>query len=154
MGAVALGLGLCNQHTVLLFGVPIVVGILYIGRQDLLTARAFLTLTVGFCLVFIPMHAYLVVAKQVNGGWGDVRNAEGFFKHLLRREYGTFQLGSTEIGEDGLFADRMARYVGHTSSQLLYGGFGAACLAGLRAAWRDRAGALLAVRARARIAAS
>jgi len=144
LGAMALGLGLCNQHTVVLFGLPIVAGILYLGRDELCTPKALGTLTAAFCLVFIPMHAYLLVAEPVNGGWGQTSNMEGFFKHLLRKEYGTFQLGSSEIGEDGLFFDRMARYIAHTSSQLLYGGLGLACIGGVRYARRDRAGALLA----------
>lgn len=36
--------------------------------------------------------------------WGDARTVEGFFTHVLRREYGTFRLASRDDGGGGAFA--------------------------------------------------
>lgn len=120
LGALVLGLGLTNQHTTLLSAVPLAVGILWIGRSRLLNVRGMCMLALNFLTGFVPPYLYLFHARWVNGGWGNTTSLSGFFKHVLRQEYGTFQLGSTEIGQEGLFMQRLEKYVEFSCSELLY----------------------------------
>ena len=96
-GAFSLGLALCNQHTIILFGVPIVLFVLGMGHKDLLAPRPLGILTLCFVVGFVPLHAYLFFGPVVEGGWGHTSNLAGLKHHILRGDYGTFQLASNEV---------------------------------------------------------
>mmetsp|Transcript_27424 Transcript_27424/g.54864 ORF Transcript_27424/g.54864 Transcript_27424/m.54864 type:complete len:246 (-) Transcript_27424:189-926(-) len=53
-----------------------------------------LSRTVAAGLVGLSPYAYAIFRshKKVIGSWGDLSSKEGFIIHLLRQEYGTFQL--------------------------------------------------------------
>ena len=121
-GALVSGLALANQHTALLFVVPlaatVVVWLLPTRPSQeaasSLSASSEITLVsadlksftwqlaglaICFMLGFSP-YTYLVVAAQHHtlngsaqpGSWGDTGTLVGFWKHVTRGEYGTFKM--------------------------------------------------------------
>ena len=95
LGALAIGLGLSNQHTLLFYAVPLVVFMLHLEPRLLLRPPAFASLVACGLLGLTP-YIYLPLAghKAAFGAWGEVDTWEGFATHFLRREYGTFRLFS------------------------------------------------------------
>uniref|UniRef100_A0A8C7CLM4 Transmembrane protein 260 n=1 Tax=Oncorhynchus kisutch TaxID=8019 RepID=A0A8C7CLM4_ONCKI len=99
-GALCCGLGLCNQHTLVLYVVVIIPWVLlqlYSHRE--LSACGVMSL--GLCFlggllpyVYLPISSYLNTARW---SWGDQTSLSGLFTHLLRTEYGTFSLVHTSI---------------------------------------------------------
>ena len=105
MGAFCIGLGLTNQHTLILYAVPLVVWALCQDSFALCSARHFSTMVALGLLglspyVFLWTHAY----HSPLGSWGDTGTMEGFITHFTRKEYGTFQLYS---GSDGQSASML-----------------------------------------------
>ena len=98
-GAWLIGLGLTNQHTLVLLALPLALAILIAGHETLVKPGAMLTL-VGCGLMGLLPYAYLVMAGEQpqRGAWGDPAQLRGLWVHLLRREYGTWKLFS---GSDG-----------------------------------------------------
>mmetsp|Transcript_2109 Transcript_2109/g.3847 ORF Transcript_2109/g.3847 Transcript_2109/m.3847 type:complete len:483 (-) Transcript_2109:78-1526(-) len=52
--------------------------------------------------------------------WGDQRTISGFMTHLLRKEYGTFQLAASEIGGGPGFFHKLAKYASVSSREFFY----------------------------------
>ncbi|XP_068195800.1 protein O-mannosyl-transferase TMEM260 isoform X2 [Antennarius striatus] len=98
-GALCCGLGLCNQHTLVLYVlviIPWVLHRLYYCRE--LSLRGLLSLGLCFLVGFLP-YVYLPMSSYVNTArwsWGDQTSVTGLLTHLLRAEYGTFSLAKTE----------------------------------------------------------
>ncbi|XP_054894482.1 transmembrane protein 260 isoform X5 [Poeciliopsis prolifica] len=98
-GAFCCGLGLCNQHTLVLYVLIIIPWVLY--RLFTLKELSFLVLvSLGFCFIagFFP-YIYLPISSYLNSArwsWGDQTTLSGLLTHLLRAEYGTFSLAKTE----------------------------------------------------------
>ncbi|CAJ1073650.1 transmembrane protein 260 [Xyrichtys novacula] len=98
-GALFCGLGLCNQHTLVLYVlviIPWVLHRLYSFRE--LSFRVLLSLGACFLAGFLP-YIYLPVSSYLNTArwsWGDQTTLSGLLTHLLRAEYGTFSLAKTE----------------------------------------------------------
>ncbi|XP_014842556.1 PREDICTED: transmembrane protein 260 isoform X1 [Poecilia mexicana] len=98
-GAFCCGLGLCNQHTLVLYVLFIIPWVLY--RLFALKELSFLGLvTLGLCFIagFFP-YIYLPISSYLNSArwsWGDQTTLSGLLTHLLRAEYGTFSLAKTE----------------------------------------------------------
>ncbi|MEQ2315432.1 hypothetical protein AMECASPLE_022256 [Ameca splendens] len=98
-GAFCCGLGLCNQHTLVLYVLVIVPWVL--SRLHALKELPFLGLvSLGFCFIagflpyiYLPISSYLSTARW---SWGDQTTLSGFLTHLLRAEYGTFSLAKAE----------------------------------------------------------
>uniref|UniRef100_A0A3B5LKN2 Transmembrane protein 260 n=1 Tax=Xiphophorus couchianus TaxID=32473 RepID=A0A3B5LKN2_9TELE len=94
-GAFCCGLGLCNQHTLVLYVLIIIPWVLY--RLFTLKELSFLGLvSLGFCFIagFFP-YIYLPISSYLNSArwsWGDQTTVSGLLTHLLRAEYGTFSL--------------------------------------------------------------
>ncbi|XP_055719189.1 transmembrane protein 260-like isoform X2 [Salvelinus fontinalis] len=98
-GALCCGLGLCNQHTLVLYVVVIIPWVLlqlYSHRE--LSVCGLMSL--GLCFlggllpyVYLPISSYLNTARW---SWGDQTSLSGLFTHLLRTEYGTFSLAKAE----------------------------------------------------------
>ena len=88
------GLALSNQHTTVLFIVVIAPYVLWAGRATLLTPGNLARLTASALLGLAP-YAFMVWSASTNTAkltWGDQSTIQGFLKHLLRQEYGTFSL--------------------------------------------------------------
>lgn len=98
-GALCCGLGLCNQHTLVLYVVPIAIWVLVqLDSRGELSLSLLATLGVCFLVGFLP-YAYLPISSSYNAArwsWGDQTTLSGFLTHLLRTEYGTFSLAKTE----------------------------------------------------------
>ena len=91
LGAFVFGLGMSHHHTLVFYGAPIVLWVLWHGRRDLLRPKPLVILSLLFLAGLLP-YLYLPVASARTGlgSWGDATTLQGFLDHLLRREYGTF----------------------------------------------------------------
>lgn len=95
IGAFSCGLGLCNQHTIVLYVLCIIPWILFrLLKEKELTLSLLLRLTLAFSAgllpyVYLPVSSYLSHARWT---WGDQTTLRGFLTHFLREEYGTFSL--------------------------------------------------------------
>ncbi|XP_071971849.1 protein O-mannosyl-transferase TMEM260 [Engystomops pustulosus] len=100
-GAFCCGLSLCNQHTIVLYVVCIVIWVL--GHQIMykeLSLSYLLKLGLYFATGLLP-YSYLIVSSYFNQArwtWGDQTTVQGLLTHLLREEYGTFSLAKSEAG--------------------------------------------------------
>ena len=97
LGAFISSLSICNQHTIILFLIPIILWILFLSRKFLWKHPSFiLTLSISFLAGLLP-HIYLPYIASVDpkpGSWGHLSTFEGFLHHFTRKDYGTFQLFS------------------------------------------------------------
>ena len=94
-GALLCGLALCNQHTSVLLIVPlacwVVLSLLRTGRWSVADSAA----AVGAGCVGLLPYAHLPIWHAYfrgPGSWGDTTTLAGFVRHVLRQDYGTFQL--------------------------------------------------------------
>ena len=119
-GALLLGLGLCNHHTLIFFGFPLIIWILCLGHRELLSGSKLLKLALLF---FAPLLLYLYLPWAASRlpiiSWGDFSTLNGFLAHLLRKDYGTFQLGSDGNEGVGLFYG-LGRYFASLPKEFLY----------------------------------
>lgn len=103
-GAFLCGLALCNQHTIVLFEIPIIAFVLWTKRRSL-DGRELLSLSSAFLVGLLP-YAYMPLTMVWNpqpGSWGDVTTLRGFFHHVRRGDYGTFRLFSTNEAHEDLW---------------------------------------------------
>jgi len=116
-GSFVIGLGLGNQHTLVLAGVPFALWVLFLmGRDRLLGFKSISVLTL--CMIAgLSIYVQMLIGcwRLQKSSWGDQRTIEGFIKHLLRQEYGTLRLANSD--EEGRFLVN-TQYV--TSSSLSY----------------------------------
>lgn len=117
-GGICCGLALANQHSSLLmvaYVVPCVLITVWIYTKPLFVS-VLLRAALGFLVAF-STYLYLPWAAQVPtpGSWGNLGTLEGFVRHVLRAEYGTFRLGMIVGTETAL--ERMVIYVQHTSQE-------------------------------------
>jgi hypothetical protein len=115
VGAFVCGLALCNQHTIVLFEAPLILWMLFLLRSHIKAHPAVLViLSVCFLAGLLP-YAYLPIAGSTTpkpGSWGQVDTLSGFLHHILRKDYGTFQLFSGEQGKNAEgFAARNAAFL-------------------------------------------
>lgn len=104
MGAFTCGLAMCNQHTIVLFELPIVLWVLWTRRYTLWW-KEFAQFTGAFVAGLTP-YIYMPVAAIWNpqpGSWGDVTTLSGLFHHIRRADYGTFRLYSSNESNEGLW---------------------------------------------------
>ena len=96
-GALVMGLGLTNQHTMLIFEIPLALGVLVVGGRHLFNPRELSVLFLHFCLGF-SVYLYLPAATYCMPyvSWGDGCSVEGFLRHILRKEYGSFRLSADD----------------------------------------------------------
>ncbi|ESO06663.1 hypothetical protein HELRODRAFT_106256 [Helobdella robusta] len=113
------GLSLTNQHTIVIYVLFVASWALFkLHRAQLLTRRTLATLTFITILSLSP-YVYLPISSHMQWGkwsWGDQRSLAGFFTHLFRVEYGTFDLGKGGIGSGFQTAIRM--YFHHLQSRM------------------------------------
>ncbi|XP_060074677.1 transmembrane protein 260-like [Ylistrum balloti] len=119
LGSFVCALSLCNQHTMVVYVFCMAVWVLYIlYKKQILTFTVLLRIGLSFLAGLLP-YIYLPLSSwslQSNWTWGDQRSVAGLLTHLLRREYGTFDLGKEEMGQGLLFGLRA--YLDHILSDL------------------------------------
>ena len=105
LGAFVCGIALCNQHTAVLFEVPLIAWILHtLWSTGQLGVQRFAKLACMFVAGLLP-YAYLPIAqgqRMQPGSWGDVRSAAGLLHHVRRADYGTFKLYAADEETAGL----------------------------------------------------
>ena len=138
LSALAFGLGMSNHHTSLFFGAPIMVWIFITGRAKLWSLRPLMVTAVCFCVGLLP-YVYLPLADLHTApfSWGHTSTLKGFVVHLLRREYGTLQLGAHKLDTRGNFLLGMRQYLLALPAQVYYIGLVLA-LIGLYFALRNK----------------
>lgn len=104
-----LGLGLTNHHTLIFLGMPALACMAWLELPRL-TPRRLALATAWFVAGLLP-YVYLPIAAAAHppATWGDPTTMSGFLTHLLRREYGTFQLASGDVGSGGTALPRIAQ---------------------------------------------
>ena len=117
-GGLCCGLALANQHSSLLmvaYVVPCVLIAVWICTRSLFVS-VLIRAALGFLAAF-STYFYLPWAAQVptHGSWGNLGTVEGFVRHVLRAEYGTFRLGMIVGSETAL--ERIIIYLQHTSGE-------------------------------------
>ena len=124
-GAFVSGLALANQHTATLFIIPIALYVSYDlytktpGDEKIsLWLRSMTNLGICFIAGLSP-YLYLIVASNVptQGSWGDQTTVTGFFRHILRREYGTFSLAAGKFSSIEGSVIRWVVYIVNTCKQ-------------------------------------
>ena len=101
------GLGLANHHTLLFYGIPVLLWMMMQKPQQL-TVKNLAILAGTGALGLLP-YAYLPWASSGHSVaiWGDTADFSGFLNHFLRKDYGTFQLSADGTPTDlptGLWA--------------------------------------------------
>jgi len=99
--ALASGLAMCNHHTFVFVGVPLVLRSFWVARRALGISGIVVAIALG--LAGLLPYAYLVFASQSSAAvsWGDLGTVDGFLAHILRKNYGTFSMG--KASKDGAF---------------------------------------------------
>ncbi|PYS61958.1 MAG: hypothetical protein DMF74_14770 [Acidobacteria bacterium] len=117
------GLGMSNHHTSLFFGLPIMFWILIAGRRELWTFRELL-ISAGCFFVGLLPYVYLPLAdtRMMAVSWGNTSTLNGFFTHVLRREYGTLQLGAHRLEAPGNFFRGLDAYFSAAPENVFYVG--------------------------------
>lgn len=106
-----LGLGFSNHHTLVFFGVPFGVFLLVMAGRRAMAPRFMLGLAAAHVAGFLP-YAYLPLAAAAHPPvtWGDTASWQGVVTHFLRREYGTFKLAESSVGDAGALWPRFALF--------------------------------------------
>jgi hypothetical protein len=72
LGALVCGLALCNQHTIILFEVPLILWMLFLLRHKMLANVGLLASHVGLTLLGLSCYSYLPVVATLSpkaGSW-------------------------------------------------------------------------------------
>ncbi len=90
-----LGLACTHHLTIIFFAAPFVAVFFWQDRKTLLRPGVFLIGVLFFALALTPyLFMFYLGRQRLLIAWGDLSNFEGFLTHVLRREYGTFQLAT------------------------------------------------------------
>jgi len=125
-GAFISGLAMSNQHTALLFILPIATYVIVMLTRMLPQDNKIDTLlsTLGklaLCFIggLVP-YLYMAISSQspTPGTWGDQTTLSGFFRHILRAEYGSFSLAGGEFSEIEGLLTRLCSYIKNTFKQV------------------------------------
>jgi hypothetical protein len=118
------GLAMCNHHTFVFVGAPLVLRSFWVARRELGARSIVLACALGL-LGLLP-YAYLALASSspATVSWGDETSLDGFLTHILRRNYGTFSMGQASKGgafvSEGTFFPTLWRMVGHAFPRFLW----------------------------------
>ena len=133
-GALVCGLALANQHASLLFMSVLVPGVVWAAAgAGGACPLALLLLVAASALCFLlglgAPYLHLLQASRIPrpGSWGDTSTWTGLVRHVLRAEYGTFQLGATVRPGAGVRVEtaweRVVLYLRHTSVESFHAPF-------------------------------
>jgi hypothetical protein len=117
-GALVLGLGLANHQTVVFTGVPIVLWALATG-PELRRPRVLAQLVLASLAGLLP-YLYLPVLASHHAfvSWGAADTWAGFWTHVFRSEYGTFQLAPAGVGANVHAEEVLGAFSEHAWAQL------------------------------------
>jgi hypothetical protein len=98
-GALVSGLGLANHQMIVFVVGPLALWSLVVGWSELIRPKRLAMVAGAFGLGLTP-YLYLPFAPGRNGmlSWGEPDSWSGFWTHVLRREYGTFNLATPVEG--------------------------------------------------------
>ena len=95
--ALVMGLGVANHHTSVLFTAIMLASMVWRTRDQWRTPRSLALLAAGTAVGLLPyLYLPLAAAGDAQVAWGDTGTVTGFMDHMLRRDYGTFQLAATQ----------------------------------------------------------
>ena len=89
----ASGLAMCNHHTFVFVGAPLVLRSLWIARRNLGASGVALALGFGLCGLLPYLYLMPASASAAVVSWGDQSTIDGLVALVLRRDYGTFSMG-------------------------------------------------------------
>ena len=121
-GAFCCGLAMANQHASLLSLAPLVASVVVSCSPTLAASKMLvstLLISAALCLTGLSSYLYLYLASSLRateGSWGDLRTLSGLLRHVLRSEYGTFQLGASRASTENAW-QRLWLYVQHAQSE-------------------------------------
>ena len=105
LACLVMGLGACNHLTLLMMAFPIVAGLFWLHRRGLWQVKVILLCLSSFAIGLLPYLLIIPLGRVRHlSAWGDVSTWDGFFTHVLRREYGTFQLAVGGLQDSSLFS--------------------------------------------------
>jgi hypothetical protein len=117
LGASVVGLGLCNQHTLIFFAAPCILSVCVYGWPWVfrpINVLCFGLLFFGSLLPYAQWFSIFYLVPKPRYSWGNYDTLEGFFKHLLRQEYGSFNLaveGAFDHGDPQSFLFQCREYL-------------------------------------------
>nr|XP_048709012.1 transmembrane protein 260 isoform X7 [Caretta caretta] len=121
VGAFCCGLSLCNQHTIVLYVLCIVLWVLFqLFKGKELSFGHLMKLGLCFLAGLLP-YLYLPASSYLNQArwtWGDQTTFQGFLTHFLREEYGTFSLAKSETGST--MREMLLSQVTHMKTELSF----------------------------------
>eukprot|EP00500_Bicosoecida_sp_ms1_P007814 CAMPEP_0203820576 /NCGR_PEP_ID=MMETSP0115-20131106/40358_1 /ASSEMBLY_ACC=CAM_ASM_000227 /TAXON_ID=33651 /ORGANISM="Bicosoecid sp, Strain ms1" /LENGTH=772 /DNA_ID=CAMNT_0050729589 /DNA_START=252 /DNA_END=2566 /DNA_ORIENTATION=+ len=128
-GAFLCGIALCNQHTAVLYEVPLVLWILWTQRR-VITAGLGVKLVLAGLVGLLPYVFlwYSDTYRRQMGSWGDCSTLKGFIRHFLRQDYGTFRLYSRDKEAAGMLERTWLYFVGFFTSEAPFGTAGLAAV--------------------------
>jgi hypothetical protein len=91
----ASGLAMCNHHTYVFVGAPLVLRSLWIARRNLGVGGMALAFAFGISGLLPYLYLVPASASAAAVSWGDETSIGGLFGHVLRSSYGTFSMGRT-----------------------------------------------------------
>jgi hypothetical protein len=117
LGASVVGLGLCNQHTLIFFAAPCILSVCVYGWPWVFRPTNVLffgLIFFGSMLPYAQWFSIYYMEPKPRYSWGNYDSLEGFFKHLLRQEYGSFNLaveGAFDHGDPQSFLFQCREYL-------------------------------------------
>jgi hypothetical protein len=118
------GLAMCNHHTFVFVGLPLVLRSFWVARRALGVLGIALA-CVASLLGLLP-YAYLMLASASPAAvsWGDQTSIDGLLTHVLRRNYGTFSMGQASKGgafiDEGTFFPTLWHMLGYACPRFLW----------------------------------
>ena len=139
LGALVGGLGMSNHPTILFSLVPLAAWAIALGRRELRVPKNAAVLALAFGLGLLP-YLYLPIAASRHAAvtWGAADTWRGFCDHVLRREYGTFQLAPTGIAAAADPAQTVRAWASDLLEQLGWWGLPLAALGAILGVRHDR----------------
>jgi len=126
LGALCIGLGLSNQHTLILYALPLAAWMMWLGRKQLWSGPIFGQLCVCGLIGLTPyLYLFWAATHAPLGSWGDTSTlrgypATGFWTHFLRQEYGTFALYSGGKPQKSQLVEALSLYCTHAAKDTLF----------------------------------
>lgn len=121
----ACGLAMCNHHTFVFVGAPLVLRSFWVARRKLGARGIALGCALGFLRLLPYVYLAFASASPAAVSWGNETSLDGFLTHVLRRNYGTFSMGQASKGggafvEEGTFFPTLWRMLGHAFPRFLW----------------------------------
>ena len=122
----ACGLAMCNHHTFVFVGAPLVLRSFWVARRTLRAGGIALACAIGLLGLLPYAYMALASASEAAVSWGDQTSLDGFLDHVLRRNYGTFSMGKTSKSgafvNEGTFFPTLWRMLGYAFPRFLWVG--------------------------------